>query len=245
MANPYREGKGWAIRAQHQGQEIYRSGFASAAAARRFVEERKAAIDQLGGPARGGPERTVLAVAFSDYAVERLPYLKGARQDAQRINNYLRACRLPVIRLTPLASGVEDGGVDDGKARVRYWDIALVDEAARPMPSSLKSHRQAQAAAAAPVQAERQRLAGMQFGTICRHHVQALINAMRDAGFDAATIGLERAGLRRLFNHARNVWSWGAPQRNPASGLDLPAIDNRRERVVSNSEWDKRLQTVR
>ena len=143
MANPYREGKGWAIRAQHQGQEIYRSGFASAAAARRFVEERKAAIDQLGGPARGGPERTVLAVAFSDYAVERLAYLKGARQDAQRINYYLRACRLPVIRLTPLASGAEDGGVDDGKARVRYWDIALVDEAARPMPSSLKSHRQA------------------------------------------------------------------------------------------------------
>ncbi len=24
MANPYREGKGWAIRARHQGQEIYR-----------------------------------------------------------------------------------------------------------------------------------------------------------------------------------------------------------------------------
>lgn len=87
MANPYREGKGWAIRAQHQGQEIYRSGFASPAAAKRFVEARKVAIDQLGRPAHGGPERTVLAVALSNYAVERLPYLKGARQDAQRINN--------------------------------------------------------------------------------------------------------------------------------------------------------------
>ena len=244
MANPYREGKGWAIRAQHQGQEIYRSGFASPAAAKRFVEARKVAIDQLGRPARGGPERTVLAVALSDYAVERLPYLKGARQDAQRINNYLRACQLPVIRLTPLASDAGDGAADDGKARVRYWDITLVDEAARPMPNSLRGHRQAQAAAAAPVQAERQRLAGMQFGTICRHHVQALINAMRDAGFDALTIDQERAGLRRLFNHARNVWAWPAPQRNPASGLDLPAIDNRRERVVSNREWDKLLAAL-
>lgn len=244
MANPYREGKGWAIRAQHQGQEIYRSGFASAAAAKRFVEARKVTIDQLGRPARGGPERTVLAVALSDYAVERLPYLKGARQDAQRINNYLRACALPVIRLSPLASEAGDGAADDGKARVRYWDITLVDEAARPMPNSLRGHRQAQAAAAAPVQAERQRLAGMQFGTICRHHVQALINAMRDAGFDASTIDQERAGLRRLFNHARNVWAWPAPQRNPASGLDLPAIDNRRERVVSNREWDKLLAAL-
>ena len=116
MANPYREGKGWAIRAQHQGQEIYRSGFASPAAAKRFVEARKVAIDQLGRPARGGPERTVLAVAFSDYAVERLPYLKGARQDAQRINNYLRACQLPVIRLTPLASEAGDAAKGIGSA---------------------------------------------------------------------------------------------------------------------------------
>ena len=143
----------------------------------------------------------MLAVALSDYAVERLPYLKGARQDAQRINNYLRACRLPVIRLSPLAGGA----ADNGKTRVRYWDIALVDEAARPMPNSLKAHRQAQAAAAAPVQMERQRLAGMRVGSICRHHVQTLINAMRDTGFDAATIELERAELRRVFNHVRNV----------------------------------------
>ena len=84
MANPYREGKGWSIRAQHRGEEIYRSGFASPAAARRFVDERKAAIDQHGRPARGGPERTVLAVAMTDYALERLPYLKGARQDSAR-----------------------------------------------------------------------------------------------------------------------------------------------------------------
>ena len=49
----------------------------------------------------------------------------------------------------------------------------------------------------------------------------------------------DRAGLRRLFNHARNAWAWAAPQRNPGSGLDLPAVDKRRERVVRNREWDK------
>ncbi len=241
MANPYREGKGWSIRAQHKGQEIYRGGFASAAAAKRFVEERKAAIDQLGCPARGGPERTVLAVALSDYAIERLPHLKGARQDAQRINNYLRACNLPVIRLTPLATGEEDGSMEDDKSKIRYWTVDLVDETTRPMPNSLTIHRQVQALKALPVQMERQRLAGMRVGTICRYHVQTLIYAMRDAGFDAATIDKERAELRRLFNHARNVWSWPAPQRNPASGLDMPTVDNRRERIVTNKEWDSIL----
>ena len=112
MANPYREGNGWSIRAQHRGEEIYRSGFSSPAAARRFVDERKAAIDQLGRPARSGPERTVLAVAMTDYALERLPYLKGARQDAQRINNYLRSCDLPVIRL---ARATEEATGADGQ----------------------------------------------------------------------------------------------------------------------------------
>lgn len=243
MANPYREGNGWSIRAQHRGEEIYRSGFASPAAARRFVDERKAAIDQLGRPARSGPERTVLAVAMRDYALERLPYLKGARQDAQRINNYLRCCDLPVIRL---ARATEEATGADGRAptKIRHWTVSLVDEPTRSVPNSLKRHREAQAQAAATVQRERQRLATMKVSDIGRHHVQALINAMRDSGFDAATIEKERAELRRVFNHARNIWSWSAPQRNPASGLDMPEVDNCRERILTNSEWDKILAAL-
>lgn len=240
MAKPYREGRGWSIRAQHRGEEIYRSGFASAATAKRFVEERKVAIDQLGRSAHGGPERTVLAVALSDYALERLPYLKGARQDAQRINNYLRSCNLPVVRLTPEANptGDESGKDAPPKSKIRYWVVALVEEVVRPIPNSLKRHRTGQAQAAATVQRERQRLAAMRVSEITRHHVQSLINAMRDAAYDAATIEKERAELRRLFNYARNVWAWSAPQRNPASGLDMPTVDNRRERIVTNAEWD-------
>lgn len=243
MANPYREGKGWSIRARHKGEAIYRGGFASPAAARRYLDERKAAIDQLGRPARSGSERTVLAVAFSDYALERLPYLKGARQDAQRINNYLRACNLPVLRLTPAEPGLNARSDEEGgtATKVRYWTVDLVDESARRIANSLQHHRAKQAQEAAEVQAVRRRLAVTRMDGIGRHHVQSLINAMRDAGFEASTIEKERAELRRLFNHAQSVWSWAAPQRNPASGLDMPAVDNRRERVVSNDEWARIL----
>ena len=48
MANPYREGKGWAIRAQHQGQEIYRSGFASPATAK-LVDGHLSGLDETLG----------------------------------------------------------------------------------------------------------------------------------------------------------------------------------------------------
>lgn len=102
MANPYREGQGWSIRAQHRGEEIYRSGFASAAAARRFVEERKVAIGQVGRPARGGPERTILAVALSDYARERLTYL-SIREEVLRQERHVGELTAGLARMNQSA----------------------------------------------------------------------------------------------------------------------------------------------
>ena len=56
-------------------------------------------------------------------------------------------------------------------------------------------------------------------------------------GYKAATIGLERAMLRRLFSYAQKNWLWIAPARNLAAGLNLPPIDNVRTRIISNDEW--------
>jgi hypothetical protein len=221
MANPYREGKSWSIRAQYKHQEIYQSGFASPAAAKRYVEQRKADIDKFGRPAKLGPDKTVLAVALSDYGLERLPYLKGARQDAQRINNYLRACKLPVIKLTPLTVPIEEllgdeaatiDGCQKSKVipKIRYWTVALVDETERHICNSLKEHRASQEKAAALVNRERARLARMRVGDVCTYHINWVINAMKDAGSEAATIDLERAELRRFYNHARKAWHWSA-----------------------------------
>lgn len=62
---------------------------------------------------------------------------------------------------------------------------------------------------------------------------------MKAEGYEAATVGQERSLLRVLFNHARNIWTWPEPMRNPASGLKMPKIDNKRERVLSNAEWNR------
>lgn len=88
MAKPYKEGKGWAVRVRCKGQDTYLKGFKTEAAARKAAEEQRVSIAKSGQPARLGPQRTSVALAIQAYAKERLPFLKGARQDAQRLNRY-------------------------------------------------------------------------------------------------------------------------------------------------------------
>jgi len=134
MAKPYTEGKGWAVRLRVKGRDIYRSGYASEAAARKAAEAERVRREKAGSSAKLGPNRTCAAVAFQDYARERLAFLKGARQDAQRINAYLRACALPVICLEK-SSGLDGGGV-------KYWNVSFADESVRSVPQSLKVERE-------------------------------------------------------------------------------------------------------
>ncbi|MBL8429094.1 MAG: tyrosine-type recombinase/integrase [Dechloromonas sp.] len=243
MANAYREGKGWSIRAQYKGISIYKGGFSSARKAEAYLREQQSIIDRDGKPARQGPERTSLAVALSDYARECLPYRKGARQDAQRVNNYLRAANLPVIKLTEFvpvgASLATDTASDAKQNRTRYWDVALVDEPERNIPNSLVAHRDAQAQKQLAVQQARNRLGCMKVRDIQTYHVNAFIVAMKDCGAAPASIGLERAELRRFFNYAKKVWHWDSNSVNPAVGVNMPKVENVRTRILTNPEFER------
>lgn len=239
MANAYREGKGWSIRAQYKGINLYRGGFSSARKAEEYLREQKNIIDRDGKPARLGPERTTLAVALSDYARECLPYRKGARQDAQRINHYLRASGLPIIKLTALSVGLEADTESASKSsRTRYWDLSWVDESERVIPNSLRAHREEQAQKQVAVQLARTRLGCMKVRDIQTYHLNALINVMKDSGAAPASIALERAELRRFFNYAKGVWHWDSHTKNPAVGVDVPEVNNVRTRVLSNDEFE-------
>ena len=72
MAKPYKEGKGWAVRVRTKGQDIYLKGFKSEAAAEKAAEKQRVTIRKSGKPARMGPQRTSLALAWLAYAKERL-----------------------------------------------------------------------------------------------------------------------------------------------------------------------------
>lgn len=120
MAKPYQEGKGWCVRARHEGHDVYLSGYATKAAVLKAVSLRKVEIDRGRAPRQPGPERTTLAQAMQTYALERLRFLKGAVQDAVRINNYLRSAGLDLLEVKKgLAQDGQQGqqGQQDSGAR--------------------------------------------------------------------------------------------------------------------------------
>lgn len=232
MAKPYKEGAGWSFRLRVGGKDLYRSGFKTKADATCAMDALKAELCGAPSPSGLGPHRTSVGVAFSDYARERLPYLKGAEQDARRINRYLRALGLPVVALTPVTL------VKDGK-RI-YWNVSFVEEHARVIPASLTAHRHRQDIESAESDRARKRLATMMMADVTTHHIQALINALRAEGKHSPTIHLERSELRRLFKHASAVWKWQRVGGNPAGAeLDMPPLDPGRDRVLTNEEWQR------
>lgn len=122
-----------------------------------------------------------------------------------------------------------------------HWVVEFVPcETTRAIPRGLSRHRQAQARRTSEVDKLLSQLARTLFADVSSHQVQVLVHAMEKNGYKAASIHLQRAQLRSLFNYARQVWYWSVPGGNPASGLKMPTVDNQRTRVLSNSEW-KRL----
>lgn len=228
MAKPFQEGTGWAVRVRVNGYDKYLSGFPSAQAARRAAEAQRTAILNHGKPVGLGPERTTLAAAFQDYGREVLPGRKGAAQDVRRINSYVRAGGLRVLKLSRC---------DEHGSGAAYYTVELEDESERNIVNSLRAHRAKQESTSAKSAALRRRLANLPVAEVTRHDVQKLMNALKREGLAPATIALERAELRRLFNYAHKIWNWQTPASNPATDLDLPQVDNARDRVLTNGEW--------
>ena len=234
MAKPYKDGKGWAIRMRIKGQDIYLSGFATEAAAKRAAAEKRQALASTGKPKGLGPWRTSLGQALQDYGRERLAFMKGGKHDAARINRYLRTLSLDLIKLTEHT----EEGKKDGEGP--FWVVELVPcPDTRCVPKGLHQHRDKQTRRTIESDRHRALLARTMMSDVTPYQVQDLMNAMHADGYKAATVAQERALLRVLFNHARNIWAWPEPVRNPASGLKLPKIDNERNRVLTNAEWNR------
>lgn len=234
MAKPYKEGKGWCIRTQYKALEYYGSGYASVKAAEKAARDWKTQVDTAGKPHADGPDKTHLAQALQDYALERLPFLKGAEQDARRINTYLRLASLATIALKPVAAcaSKKDGEAPD----TVYFDVWLEPATEeRRIPQGLAGHRKALLTKTARTEQHRRFLATRWMSDITRQDLQALVCAMRRDRIAPATIQQEKALLSVLFNHARKIWRW-ASLTNQASGLKLPKVKNARNRVLSRKE---------
>lgn len=245
-ATPYKHGKGYAIRRQYRGHAIFLSGFKTQAEAKRAMNREVHAIDRNELPSGAGATRTTLAQALQDYAMVHLPFMKGAAQEARRINNYLRAAGLRLLKVTRLseaaaASGVQDEADDGLIARKTgpgaYFSVQLVEHTTeRVIPPGLHRHRKALLNANARTDKHRAVLANTVMSDITREQMQAYIGAMRHEGHSASTIALERSVVRVVFNYAFTVWRWTELFDNPATRLKMPKIDNNRTRVLTIDE---------
>lgn len=261
-AEPSKQGALWSCRRRVFGQDVYESGHATSGAAKKAVAKRVADLETLGRPKGLGPHRTTFAQALQDYGMERLPLQKGATQEANRINKVLRAVGLATLSVKRVKRGfvpdasplveahapADDVKVDadgdvagQGKAsragKGCHFTVELTPaKVARPVPRGLGLHRKKLAAKTRDSDQLRARLSGMTVADIAPHHVQALMNALSMEGQEPATVHLERAVIRRLFNYAAKNWNWYEPARNPGAGLEMPTVDNGRERVMSYEE---------
>lgn len=223
-AKAVRVGKTWTARLRRSGHDVYETGHRTRAdaelAAAKELARRKAMSDPFGK----GPQKTSFAFALRDYAKSKLPYMKGAKQEISRINSYLRLAKLPTIKVIPV----------EGK-HARFEVVFEQWTPERAIPKGLHAHRKQLVVKTADSMRLRAVLATKMVGDISRYDIQQIVNKMRDEGSEAATIGLERSLLRAFFNYAHKKWSWDIPD-NPATGLDMPAINNARERVLSEEE---------
>lgn len=242
-AAPFQQDGGWAMRRRVNGQNLYVSRQKSQKAAREAMKKKVTLLEQRGKPKSLGPFKTTLAQALQDMALECLPLMKGADQEARRINAYLRAAGLQTLKVTALdpkhKPTKRTKADEEPTAGSHYFEVELEDsELERRVPRGLGKHRQAQADQTRAAEAVRDRLARMMVADIQRYHVQDYFKELAKVR-SPATLQLERAVLRKFFNYARHIWHWSAPAENPAAGLKMPKLDNARDRVMSEEEQQR------
>lgn len=229
MAEPYKEGTGWCVRQRHRGEDIFLSGFDSKALAKEAASKAVRQRELDGRPKHKGPDKTTLALALRDFALEHLPSLKGAAQEARRLNRYLMGAEM---RLLQVGAAPADSGM--------HCTVTLSDaEPVRRIPNGLGQHRKALLSRTAGSDRIRDVLAQKKVADITRHDIQRLMNALQSEGMKPATIALERALLRGFFNYQRRQWNWRTDASNPATELTLPKVDNERSRVLSAEEQER------
>ena len=251
-AKPYQEGnaKTFSIRKRHKGHDIYLSGYATEDGVKEAARERRKEIDKQNIPKGCGPNLTTAAQAMQDYAMARLRFKKGAVQEAVRLNHYLRAARLETLLVSPLAAAehalpaTKDAVSETAKASSKpkkrstvYFAVTLQpfqDE--RKIAKGLHAHRKAQLTKTAGSRQYRAVLANKKMGCMTRDFMQGYMDAMRDEGAAPATMKLEQSLWKVLFNYACTTWGWASLKDNPATRLEMPAVDNERKRMMSHAE---------
>lgn len=230
----------WSARARREGCDIFVSGFKTQAAAERELRHRVAYMEKHGKPEGAGPDRTTVAQAMQQHALKHLPSLKGADQEARRINKYLRAARIGTLELIPMSEVRDVGLLPKGACTGKYFAVYLRPyTSSRVIPQGLDEHRKLLLTKTGGSDRQRAVIANLKMAEVNHDHLQDLVRALEAEKLAKATIVQEQALLRRLFNHAKVKWHWPRPDTNPACKLKLAGELGKRKRVMGEEEQER------
>ncbi|MDO8450362.1 MAG: site-specific integrase [Rhodoferax sp.] len=237
MAKAYKEGIGWAMRQHYKGNDIYKCGYELKEQVEKAVRDCLTVIDRNLRPAGLGADKTTVAQALQDYAVERLPFMKGAVQEARRMNHYLRYAGLDTLVATAIKAPSDAPDEKTKSGEGAYFEVTLAPHTTeRKVANGLHKHRRNQLTQNANTEKYRAVIATTPMSEVSRKLLQDFVLAMQRDKNAASTIALERSMLRVLFKHAFSQWTWADLHDNPATKLKLPQVNNTRKRVVSEEE---------
>lgn len=246
-AKPFQKNGAWAYRATIGGIRQFHGDFATEALAVADRDRRLAEYTVFDTPEGDGPDLTTLATALTNYALQTLPKKKSARQEIDRINRYQRAVNRPTLKASKHAAE------PSLKARMRESttpDLVIFKitqqppTAARKVPRSLHIHRETLAKESAKTDYLRKTLAQTKMSEVSYGQLQTFVFTMVQEGYSASSVHKEVAILRQLFNHARTAWKWAKLALNPTKDLKLPELDNGRDRILTELEWNKLVEPL-
>ncbi|NMM06950.1 site-specific integrase [Polaromonas sp.] len=228
------------------GHEAYKCGFDHRTDAKEWANIQEGLYKNASrGTMKGmGPQKTMLGVALRDYAYDVLVTQKGCVQALCRVNKYLRAAGLPVLRATLVRGGRTFGTDDAGtpqasKQKIEQTLYKLEEVSSTPVFQAPQQAAFAQrssdnAARDAAPQAVREDLARMPVSDIRGFNLTKVMTAMLESAYAGATRRQEIAILSGFFEHAMKNWNWPLAA-NPALAVKWPTGD-KRDRVLSKEE---------
>ncbi|WP_431273637.1 tyrosine-type recombinase/integrase [Variovorax ureilyticus] len=171
------------------------------------------------GPVLGGPKVATLAQALDHYARQYSITKGGVDAELNRINHYLEAVNMPLLK----AVRNDLGGRE------------IAEHHRKALPDGWQRHNDARRAKRERTYTTIAQLAGKRCSAISPADIRRFSTAMQTEGLSDSTIQKEIAMLKVVFNTAIKEWSWSDFE-NPCNPIKLGKSERR---FVALSEAQK------
>lgn len=178
--------------------------FADHASAKQWIVDTLALNNSEHQPEPGGPTQATLAQALNHYASLHTVNKGGVASELNRINHYLAADGMSLLRAAKNAND----------------QVVLETYTPKKQPQGWQEHNDARRAERSGTYAAIAALARKRCSIVNTADMRRLMTTMKAEGLSDSTIQKEIALLRHLFNVAAKEWNWKGFE-NPTAGLKL------------------------